>query len=122
MAIADRVIWIRQTSEAELLLRGTDVVLLSTPFKSFGNVLAEAVACDISVVGSRSGAIGEIVLDGECCFPAKPKDPMSFANKHRQLLDRPTVRQKYAAAEKQRTAKLSVQPSVENTLLVYDSI
>ena len=53
--------------------------------EQFGRVLTEAMACGVPVIGSRSGAIPEVIGDAGLLFPEG--DAVALANCVRQLMD-----------------------------------
>lgn len=116
------IYWVKQTSEPELFLRGSDVFLLATEGEAFGNVLVEAMACGVAVIGSRSGAIEELILDGECGLLATLNDPLSFADAIETVLSNPELRHRFASAGVERARSFNVSRAVEGTLGVYQGI
>jgi glycosyltransferase involved in cell wall biosynthesis len=122
LGISGTVHWLGNVNP-ERLLQASEIFVLASVGEAFGMVLAEALACGVPVVGSRSGAIPEIVEDGRTGFLAKPLDPASFADAierlagHRELRDmmRPTGRATVLQ-------KFSVETAVDSTIRVYQSM
>jgi len=74
LSIADRVHWLGHLKDTSCLLRASDIFTLASEGEAFGFVLGEAMACGIPVVGSRSGSMPELIIDGKTgfsCGPAK---------------------------------------------------
>jgi glycosyltransferase involved in cell wall biosynthesis len=63
----------------------------STPVwkEQFGRVLTEAMACQVPVIGSNSGAIPEVIGDAGLIFPEG--DAIALANCLRQLIESPDL-------------------------------
>jgi glycosyltransferase involved in cell wall biosynthesis len=122
LGLDSRVIWIGSTSEPELLLRGTDIFLLGTTGEAFGNVLIEAMACGSTVVASRSGAIPEIITDGECGLLADPRDPESFAEKILQIAKNRKLQVRLTNNATNQAGEFRVDRAVEKTLDIYGQI
>ncbi len=52
-------------AEPKALLQASDIFLLASVGEAFGLVLAEAMACGVPIVGSRSGSLTEVVEEKE---------------------------------------------------------
>jgi glycosyltransferase involved in cell wall biosynthesis len=100
--LADYVTFTPALPPAQLApaLRALDVLVLpsrTTPAwkEQFGRVLTEAMACQVAVVGSSSGAIPEVIGDAGRVFPEG--DAAALATALAQLRDNPAERQALAA-------------------------
>lgn len=68
------------TDGVAALLRSADVLVSSSDSESFSLVAAEAMACALPVVATRSGGIEEIVVDGETGYLVAPGDSEGIAS------------------------------------------
>ncbi|KPL07489.1 hypothetical protein AMJ85_09440 [candidate division BRC1 bacterium SM23_51] len=75
LGIADRVVWVDSVASSEVAryLSCMDVLVLPSRTRShwkeqLGRVLIEAMACEVAVVGSRSGAIPDVIGDAGLLF------------------------------------------------------
>ena len=59
LGIQGNVCWLGHREELQHVFQGVDVFLHTAKGEAFGNVLAEAMACGIPVVATRSGAAAE---------------------------------------------------------------
>lgn len=66
-------------SDVTSLLRGSDLLVLPSRLEGFGLVLLEAMETGLPVVGTRVGAIPEVVADGETGILVPPRDPDALA-------------------------------------------
>lgn len=109
-------------SELIALYTAADVFVFPTRMRTegFGLVAAEAMACGTPVVGSRIGAIPEVVEDGVTGLLATPDDPADLADKLERLLTDDPLRARMAAAGPVRMhERFSWQRAAEETAAVY---
>lgn len=71
------------------ILRGSDLMVLPSHWEGFGMVLLEAMEAGIPVVGTRVGAIPEVVAAGETGIIVPPKDPDALATGMVRMLRHP---------------------------------
>lgn len=123
LGIAEQVHWLGLVSDPLALLQASDLFLLATVGEAFGLVLAEAMACGVPVVGSRAGAIPEVVKDGKTALLVNPLDPVSLADGI-ETLARDKARRQTMAQEAiaHVRANFTLEKSVEKTLAIYNSL
>jgi glycosyltransferase involved in cell wall biosynthesis len=123
VGIADRVHWLGYCADPSSLLQASDVFVLASVGEAFGLVTAEAMACSVPVVGSRSGATTEIVEDGRTGLLATPQDPASFADALERLARDEQLRREMGQLARARVReKFTVEIDVANTLRIYESL
>ncbi len=123
LGISRETHWLGYCADPKSLLQASDIFVLASEGEAFGLVLAEAMACGVPVVGSRSGAIPEIVDDGHSGLLATPRDEVSFADALERLARDHDWRRELGANSLERAREyFSVDRSVAGTLAVYDSI
>jgi glycosyltransferase involved in cell wall biosynthesis len=74
-----------------------DVFVFPSTAETFGNVVLEAFASGLPVVGVGGGAVGELVTPNVNGLLAPADQPAAFAEKVRMLLERPADRARMAA-------------------------
>lgn len=95
----------------------------STSPEPFGRVLLEAMAMRKPVVGSRGGAVTEIVVDGETGYTFTPGDPEDLAARVVDLLEHPERAKAFGDAGYDRLiAQFHVARNVTRTMAVYDEV
>lgn len=115
--------WLGDFGAPEALLRASDVFVLASVGEAFGYVLTEAMACGTPVVGSRSGAIGEVVEDGKTGLLAAPQDAVSFADAIERLVRDKAMRRDMGVRGVDRVRKLfAADTMVEKVMHCYASI
>jgi len=123
LGVEDRIHWLGNVPDPRSLLQGSDIFLLASVGEAFGLVLAEAMACGVPIIGSRSGSLLEVVDEGRTGLLATPLDSNSFADSIERLAKDPDLRRKMGrqAAEHVR-AKFTLGNAVAETIHIYDSL
>ena len=120
---ADRIHWLGYCADPASLLQASDIFVLASTGEAFGLVLTEAMACGVPVVGSRSGAIPEIVADGVTGLLATPRDETSFAEAIEKLaLNRPLRKEMGGNSLARIREKFDVNRDAAETLRIYESV
>jgi len=123
LGIGERVQWLGHHARPERVMQASDVLVLTSVGEAFGLVLAEAMACGLPVVGSRSGAIGEVVEDEVTGLLVAPLSPQAFADAIEKLARDRVLRQRMGSAGRRRVQRFfSVESHVQHLLEVYESI
>ncbi len=123
LGAADQIHWLGYCADPANLLQASDIFVLASTGEAFGLVLAEAMACGVPVVGSRSGAIPEIVNEGITGLLVTPRDEISLADAIETLSRDGRLRKEMAANSLARVReKFNLETDVENTLQIYGSV
>jgi glycosyltransferase involved in cell wall biosynthesis len=75
-----------------------DVFVLPSRAEAFGIAAAEASAAGLPVVASDVGGLVDIVVDGRTGFLVPPDDAVTLAARLRQLVDDPSLRDRFGDA------------------------
>ena len=123
LGITGRVHWLGNFGKPEKLLQGSDIFVLASVGEAFGNAVAEAMACGVPAVTSRSGGFPEIVEDGKTGFLAKPADAADFADRIQQLAADPNLRREMSRRSIERAHRcFSTENTVGNFLKLYEAL
>ena len=123
LGIADRVHWLGLVPDPVSVLQASDMFLLATVGEAFGLALAEAMACGVPVVGSRAGAIPEVIEDGETGLLVNPMDPVALADGIEKLGRDHALRKQLAQQAVARVAEhFTVEKAVAETLQIYGTL
>jgi glycosyltransferase involved in cell wall biosynthesis len=82
----DRIFYLGQLSSISELLSCTDLLLVSSKFEGFPNVVLEAQTLGIPVVATAAGDVGEIVEDGKTGYVVDVNDYKRLGPKCEKLL------------------------------------
>ncbi|MBI5561787.1 MAG: glycosyltransferase [Deltaproteobacteria bacterium] len=128
LGIGDSVTFIAAVESAALPLIYSKVDILVLPSlttpqwkEQFGRVLIEAMACGVTVVGSSSGEIPNVIGDAGVIF--KEGDANGLAAALRKLVNDKPLRDSYAAAGRKRVLEKFTWRRVANELVkVYEEV
>ncbi|MDT8859985.1 N-acetyl-alpha-D-glucosaminyl L-malate synthase BshA [Alkalihalobacillus sp. MEB130] len=84
--IEENVLFLGNQKHIAELLSMSDLMLLVSEKESFGLVALEAMACGVPVIGTRTGGIPEVVVDGETGYLCDVGDIDCIADKALTLL------------------------------------
>jgi glycosyltransferase involved in cell wall biosynthesis len=105
------------------LLPVLDFLALPSLHEGLGNVALEAMAARLAVIGSRTGGIPEVVLDGETGLLVPPGDPAYLARALVKLIEDPLLRMRLGAAGRELVEqKYNLQASTARTMQLYDEV
>jgi len=123
LGVADRIHWLGYCDDPSTLLQATDIFVLASTGEAFGLVTAEAMACGVPVVGSRSGATPEIVADGVSGLLATPRDEVSFADAIEKIARDYTLRRAMSMRGLARVREeFNVERDADETLQIYQAV
>ena len=123
LGVEDRIRWLGLVADPTTLLQASDLFLLATTGEAFGLVLAEAMACGVPVVGTRSGGIPEVVADEETGLLVPVLDAKAFADAIERL---GKDKELYARFRQRGIERVNVyftmETTVEKTMQIYESL
>jgi glycosyltransferase involved in cell wall biosynthesis len=88
-----------QTNSSELLT-AFDLILLPSNKETFGLVVAEAMQNGVSVMGSNTGGVPEVITDGKTGYLFTPEDYEELADKIQLMIDDPDKKEEMVKAAK----------------------
>jgi glycosyltransferase involved in cell wall biosynthesis len=105
------------------LYTSSEAVLLPSLYEGFGLPAAESMACGTAVIGTRAGALPEVVGEEGAGILVPTRDPQALAQAILALLRDPERRKKMGIAGRQRVEKLFTWERVaEQTVEVYKEL
>ncbi len=101
----------------------TTLVVVSSLHEGFGLPAAEGMACETAVVSTDSGALKEVMVDGETGYLVPAKNPRAMADAVMRLFANKALRTKMGRAGRKRAVELFSWPAAaRNTLEVYRTV
>jgi glycosyltransferase involved in cell wall biosynthesis len=123
LKLEDRIHWLGNVPDPKYLLQASDVFVLASVGEAFGLVLAEAMACGVPIVGSRSGSLPEVVADGLTGFLVTPMIATEFADAIERLARDKNLREKMNSQAIARVRKeFPLEKAVAETIRIYESL
>lgn len=119
LGIGDRVHFLGDRNDVRELLRGFDVLAVSSRTEGYSVVLVEASAVGLPIVATAVGGNAEIVRDGATGIIVPPQNPAALAAGIRALLDDPARAERLGEAA--RAWALS-EGSVETMARRYEAL
>lgn len=87
--LKDKVTFVGNQQQVEVLLALSDIFLLTSRFESFGLAALEAMSCGVPVLASRGGGIVEVIDPGETGFLCEPGNYQEMADYALQIIRNP---------------------------------
>ena len=112
-------------SAEELARRYSAAEIAVTPstYEGFGLPAAEAMACSVPVVATTTGALPEVVKNGQTGILVPPRDPYALASTIKRLLSDEPLRRRMGAAGRERVKKyFTWEQTAKATLEVYQEV
>ena len=105
LGIADKVESLGEQDQIVPLLSISDLFLLPSAQESFGLAALEAMACEVPVVASRVGGLGEVIDQGRTGFLHDPDDLDAMAASGVALLTDPELHHRITTAARRTVAE-----------------
>lgn len=123
LGVGDRVQWLGEQREVKPYFAIADLFLFASDGESFGLAAAEAMACEVPVIGTRAGGLPEVLTDAEHGYLLEVGDDRGMAEAALRLIFDPARRRAMGAAGRRRVierfAPGTIVPQYE---LIYGSI
>lgn len=102
LGVFDRIKLVGNQEAIENILPCADLVFQPSEHESFGLVHLEAMACGIPVIGTDSGGVREVVVDGETGYLCEVGDTDTMAERAIEILTDPDLAKALGRAGRKR--------------------
>ncbi len=121
--VEDYIHWLGNVPDPKSVLQASDMFLLVSTGEAFGLVLAEAMACGVPIVGTRSGSLPEVVEEGKTGLLVPARNAEELATAIQALSTDAALRHKMAAHALERVKDhFTVQDAVMKTINIYERL
>jgi len=86
LKLEDKVFFLGRYDNVIPVLSASDLYMLPSKSESFGLSALEALSCSVPVIGTNTGGLPEVVIDGQCGYLCDPNDIKSLANRAIEIL------------------------------------
>ncbi|MEI3604752.1 N-acetyl-alpha-D-glucosaminyl L-malate synthase BshA [Pseudogracilibacillus sp. SE30717A] len=123
LALTEKVVFLGRQKNISDLLSISDLKLLMSEQESFGLVLLEAMACEVSTIGTNIGGIPEVISHGETGYIVELGDTETAANYAISLLNDEKLLKKFSAQALNRAQTLfHSEHIVEQYIMLYKKL
>jgi len=119
LGLTDQVRFLGKQDEVAQLFGAADLLLLPSSKESFGLVALEAMACGVPVIGSLTGGIPEVVVDGETGFLSDIGDVTAMAENAIRLLQDANLYRAFSVSARRRAEEAF---HIRNKVAEYEAI
>ncbi len=109
LGIADRILWLGECRDVQVILPAADVGLLVSHQEGFSNALIEAAGQGLPMVATAVGGNLDAIADGHSGLLVPPQDPAALAAAILDLATHPQQRRDMGLAARERTLELFSQ-------------
>ena len=120
--IAGRVRLLGARHDVRHLVPAFDVFLFTSRWEGLPRTVVEAMAAGIPVVATDTGAVGEVVLDGDTGVLAAPGDDAALAHGVRRVLRDGALASRLTAAASQRISEFDVPAMARALTALYEGL
>ena len=121
--VEDYIYWLGNVPDPKGVLQASDMFLLVSTGEAFGLVLAEAMACGVPIVGTRSGSLPEVVEEGKTGLLVPARNAEELATAIQALSTDATLRHKMSAQALERVKDhFTVEDAVIKTINIYEEL
>jgi glycosyltransferase involved in cell wall biosynthesis len=120
LGVEPLVQWLGFRDDVPAVLGASDIFALPSIDEPFGRAIVEAMAVELPVIGTRSGGVPEIVVEGETGLLVKPGDHRDLAAALLKLVRNPEFRRSMGRVGRERATDLfDVDRTAQRVQAVY---
>lgn len=86
LKLNDKVFFLGRYDNIIPILNVSDLYMLPSKNESFGLSALEALSCSVPVIGTNTGGLPEVVIDGQCGYLCDPNDIKTLASRATEIL------------------------------------
>jgi len=101
------------------IMAGSDLFVFTSLNEGFGNVIIEAMACGLPVVGTRVGGTPELVQDGQNGFLVDSDDIQALATAIQKIATNPVLYRKIATLNRKKAEFFTFDNYIKRVIYAY---
>jgi glycosyltransferase involved in cell wall biosynthesis len=117
--LQEKTHWLGQRDDVPRLLKAADVLVLASHWEGMPNVVLEAMAARLPVIGTAVEGTEDLVLPGRTGWLVPPRDPEALARALIEAVDAPESCRQYGEEGRLRIER---EFSLETTLKAYERL
>jgi len=118
----NQIHWIGQVADVRSWYQSASVLLFPAEKESFGRTLVEAMACGLPIVAARSGAVPEIIRDGQDGLLFSSGDQKNLINAMTLMLTDHALRENIIRSAYLRADFFNLNAHIKKMLIAFESI
>jgi glycosyltransferase involved in cell wall biosynthesis len=109
LGIADRILWLGERRDVDMILSVADMGLLVSHQEGFSNALIEAMGQGLPMIATAVGGNLDAIVDGQSGRLVPPRDPASLGAAILELATNPPKRREIGLAARERVSAMFSQ-------------
>jgi L-malate glycosyltransferase len=122
LKLEDKVFFLGRYDNIIPVLNASDLYMLPSKSESFGLSALEALSCSVPVIGTNTGGLSEVVIDGQCGYLCDPNDIKSLANRAIEILCSEELAKKMGREARKRARLFDSSVIVPQYLNYYNEV
>ncbi len=108
-------------SDIPAIMAGCDLFVFTSLNEGFGNVIIEAMACGLPVIGTRVGGTPELIQDGKNGFLVDSDDAQALAAALLKIVTNPETYQSMAAHNRKKAEYFTIDNYIKRVIYAYQT-
>jgi L-malate glycosyltransferase len=122
LKLEDKVFFLGRYDNIIPVLSASDLYMLPSKSESFGLSALEALSCSVPVIGTNTGGLSEVVIDGQCGYLCDPDDIKTLASRAIEILCSEELAKKMSGEARKRAQLFDSSIIVPKYLNFYNEV
>lgn len=122
MGIDGSIVFTGFRADALRIMKTFDLYVMASVHEGLPLALLEAMALGCPVVATRVGGVAAVVVEGQNGFIVEPRDPDAQAARLLKLMRESSLRERFAAASRERASAFDVRNAVRRIEQIYTEL
>ncbi|MFA7710459.1 MAG: glycosyltransferase family 4 protein, partial [Candidatus Neomarinimicrobiota bacterium] len=108
-------------SDIPQIMASSDIFVFTSLNEGFGNVIIEAMACGLPIIGTRVGGTPELVQDGRNGLLVKSDNSEALANAIQMIASDPELRRDMALLNRKKAEYFTIDNYIKRVIYAYNT-